>query len=119
MELLVENCMEDDKEESTAKKSRTSEVLPSLKEEITLNSTNTQEVINNERCGICKQYMDSVLLYNGHPNDSVDEYIALTDERLMLFTGKETEIHEDDEFPANKVKYFTNFQDCFSKIGFR
>lgn len=56
-----------------------------------------------ERCQICRQYVSEVLSYNGHPNNSVDEYVALTDEKLMLFTGDETHINKQDERPIHKV----------------
>lgn len=58
---------------------------------------------NSERCSICGQYITEVSLYNGHPNDSVDEYIALTNEKLMLFTGEESDINDLDLRPTHKV----------------
>lgn len=56
-----------------------------------------------ERCIKCKQFLDSVLLYNGHPNNSNEEFIALTDEKLSLFTGKEETFEKNSELPTNKV----------------
>lgn len=94
-----------DEEEQIAKRLRTSINLPSNNNnnnnEIKVNGITTK--IKNERCNICRQYIDDVLLYNGHPNNSVDEFVALTDEKLLLFTGNEAAIHEQDEFPTNKV----------------
>lgn len=60
-----------------------------------------------ERCIKCKQFLDSVLLYNGHPNNSNEEFIALTDEKLSLYTGKEETFEETSEFPTHKVLNFT------------
>lgn len=56
-----------------------------------------------ERCVKCKQFLDSVLLYNGHPNNSNEEFIALTDEKLSLYTGKEETFEETSELPTHKV----------------
>ncbi|KAK5639618.1 hypothetical protein RI129_012110 [Pyrocoelia pectoralis] len=63
--------------------------------------------IKSERCTICRQYLDEVALYNGHPNNSTEEFISLTDPRLMLFTGNETDINEIDVHPIHKVTYFS------------
>lgn len=107
MALVINNnepCVEED--EQISKKLRTSIKLESTKEEIKVNSPTK---IVNERCNICRQYVDNVLLYNGHPNKSVDEFVALTDEKLLLFTGTEAAIHEQDEFPTNKVLILTHF----------
>lgn len=57
-----------------------------------------------DRCTVCRQVLNSdVLLYNGHPNGAVEEFIALTDPKLMLFSGDEMEVNKDDEMPHNKV----------------
>lgn len=57
----------------------------------------------SERCIICRQYIEEVAFYNGHPNNAVEEYIALTDEKLSLFTGDEVCINQHDERPTHKV----------------
>lgn len=59
--------------------------------------------IKNDRCSVCKQGLDSVLLYNGHPNNSCEEFVALTDERLSVFTGNEEEFNDQDDFPTHQV----------------
>lgn len=59
--------------------------------------------IKNERCSVCKQGLDSLLLYNGHPNNSSEEFVALTDEKLSVFTGKEEEFNDQDDFPIHQV----------------
>lgn len=61
-----------------------------------------------ERCVKCKQFLDSVLLYNGHPNNSNEEFIALTDEKLSLYTGKEETFEETSELPTHKVLHSHN-----------
>lgn len=62
-----------------------------------------------ERCTICRQFSDSFTLYNGHPNNSVEEYIALTDEKLSLFSGEEPYMSEQDCRPTHKVYKITLF----------
>ncbi|KAF5303293.1 hypothetical protein FQA39_LY10032 [Lamprigera yunnana] len=63
--------------------------------------------VKSERCNICKQYTNDVLLYNGHPNNSVEEYIMLTDEKLLLFTGMEANVDATDERPIHKITFFS------------
>lgn len=59
----------------------------------------------SERCIKCKQFLDSVLLYNGHPNNSNEEFIALTNEKLSLYTGKEETFEKTSELPTHKVSF--------------
>lgn len=70
-----------------------------VNEEVNLKLTKTI----SERCGICKQYENEILYYHGHPNNSVEEYITLTNDSLMLFTGDEASLDENDERPTHKV----------------
>ncbi|XP_076670133.1 DNA methyltransferase 1a [Andrena cerasifolii] len=60
-----------------------------------------------EKCEYCRQKLDEVKLYPGHPNGAIDEDIALTDPKLCLFSGDESFIHESDEHPQNKLTYFS------------
>ncbi|XP_023289399.1 DNA (cytosine-5)-methyltransferase 1 [Orussus abietinus] len=62
-----------------------------------------------EKCELCRQKLvdGEIALYPGHPNGAVEEYIALTDPRLSLFTGEEAAIAEGDERPQNKLTYFS------------
>ncbi|VVC92167.1 unnamed protein product [Leptidea sinapis] len=40
---------------------------------------------NNEQCNICGQYLNnSDIYYQGHPQNAIEEFIALTDEKLLL-----------------------------------
>jgi DNA (cytosine-5)-methyltransferase 1 len=64
-------------------------------------------VMKPEKCNICKQYLQEIILYSGHLNKSCEEFIALTDERLSLFTGTEEVIHEGDELPSHKITHFS------------
>jgi hypothetical protein len=60
------------------------------------------------KCDICRQILDDpdLRLYQGHPDESVEEFVALTDPKLCLFTGEEDAIDEHDHRPQNKVTYF-------------
>lgn len=86
-------------EEPDPKRRKSADAKPAIKQEVVADTPQ----VKSERCNICRQYTEDILLYNGHPNNSVEEYIALTDEKLMLFTGDEEELHQQDERPTNKV----------------
>ncbi|KAF2360331.1 S-adenosyl-L-methionine-dependent methyltransferase [Trinorchestia longiramus] len=55
------------------------------------------------RCPICRQFLDqeSLAMYEGHPQDATEEFIALTDPKLSLFMGDEF-----DERPQHKLTAF-------------
>lgn len=93
------NVIVEENEESLPKRLR-SRRISKPKEEIKITTPTKPK---NERCNTCKQYSDNVLFYNGHPNESVEELIALTNDKLKLFNGDEDIIHEQDEFATNKV----------------
>ncbi|XP_018573692.1 DNA (cytosine-5)-methyltransferase 1 [Anoplophora glabripennis] len=93
---------------NSAKKIKT-EVINNVKEEIKIDSPNLK--LKPEKCIRCKQFLDSAPVYNGHPNNSNEEFIALTDEKLSLYTGKEENINENDEFPTHKITYFSVYDD--------
>ncbi|CAH0549085.1 unnamed protein product [Brassicogethes aeneus] len=61
----------------------------------------------SERCDKCKQYLDQLILYEGHPNHSQEEFIALTDEKLSVFNGDEDFGDNHDDFPTHKVTHFS------------
>lgn len=73
-------------------------------EEVTENKIEirVQNTSKAQKCVICKQYEDQVILYNGHPTDSVPEYIALTDDDLIA-AGDEDAMDKQDERPSHKV----------------
>jgi DNA (cytosine-5)-methyltransferase 1 len=60
------------------------------------------------KCEICRQILNDpdLRLYQGHPDESVEEFVALTDPKLSLFTGEEDAIHDHDQRPQNKVTHF-------------
>ncbi|XP_076375508.1 DNA methyltransferase 1a isoform X1 [Megalopta genalis] len=60
-----------------------------------------------EKCEYCRQKLNDVRFYPGHPNGAVDEFVALTDSKLCLFSGDESFIHESDEHPQNKLTHFS------------
>lgn len=64
--------------------------------------------ISLNRCHTCCQLLENpdLKLYEGHPGGAVEEYVALTDPRLSLFSGEEDMIHEHDERPQNKITHF-------------
>lgn len=74
-----------------------------LKKKVEQKSKLSFSNVKTERCVKCKQFVDSVLLYNGHPNNSCEEFIALTNEKLSLYTGKEETFEETSELPTHKV----------------
>lgn len=54
------------------------------------NSNNVKTNIpDNEQCDICGQYVydSDIIYYQGHPQDAVEEFIALTNEKLVLSAG--------------------------------
>lgn len=44
---------------------------------------------NMERCDTCRQFINNsdIIYYQGHPQDAVEEFIALTNEKLVLASG--------------------------------
>ncbi|XP_063239030.1 DNA (cytosine-5)-methyltransferase PliMCI-like [Bacillus rossius redtenbacheri] len=64
---------------------------------------------HHPRCHACRQLLEGpeLRVYQGHPNDAVEEYVALTDPRLSLFTGDEETVHEYDAHPQNKITWFS------------
>uniref|UniRef100_A0A1B6LRH7 RFTS domain-containing protein n=1 Tax=Graphocephala atropunctata TaxID=36148 RepID=A0A1B6LRH7_9HEMI len=105
--------VDEDKDENVhpGKKVKLEESEEVKKENMSPGSEATEKVkkVGPAKCDICRQLLlDSDLrLYVGHPRDAVDEYIALTDPKLSLFTGEEGCINEYDERPQNKITQFS------------
>ncbi|KAJ8680875.1 hypothetical protein QAD02_016662 [Eretmocerus hayati] len=61
------------------------------------------------KCEICFQNLEDedLRLYIGHPNNAVDEYLALLDPKLCLFNGDELDITEGDARALNKITGFS------------
>ncbi|XP_071643809.1 DNA methyltransferase 1a [Temnothorax longispinosus] len=72
-----------------------------------LKSQDKKTSVAIERCLYCKQMLNTLTLYQGHPNGAVEEQIALTDPKLCLFIGDESFIDESDERPQNKLTHFS------------
>ncbi|XP_066253971.1 DNA (cytosine-5)-methyltransferase PliMCI-like [Euwallacea similis] len=94
------------------------DIKSNLKRLKMLNSTNEKLPIKlsltkpkSQRCSVCKQLLESVLLYNGHPNNSCEEFVALTDEKLSVFTGKEEQFTDQDDFPTHKITHFSVYDE--------
>ncbi|OXU18829.1 hypothetical protein TSAR_015341 [Trichomalopsis sarcophagae] len=59
-------------------------------------------------CEICRQKLQDkdLKMYAGHPNDAVDEYNAVIDEKLCLFNGEEEHVMQHDWRAINKITSF-------------
>lgn len=62
---------------------------------------------NEQRCKHCQQKLNDykLKLYTGHPNNALDEYSVLIDEKLCLFNGNE-ETTQNDWWAMNKITLF-------------
>ncbi|XP_017781710.1 PREDICTED: DNA (cytosine-5)-methyltransferase PliMCI-like [Nicrophorus vespilloides] len=97
-----------DLEESVSKKPRIENETRSTK----IEKIDLPTKPKSEKCVNCMQFIDEVVLYEGHPNNSVEEYVALTNEKLLLFTGNETHMDQHDERPTNKITHFNIYGKC-------
>lgn len=54
-------------------------------------SSSNNDVDLNEKCDTCGQFLNNsdIIYYQGHPQDAVEEFIALTNEKLVLASGKD------------------------------
>ncbi|KAG8247308.1 DNA (cytosine-5)-methyltransferase 1, partial [Homalodisca vitripennis] len=113
VEQTVENTeglSEDESENPTKKiKKEDSEDDESAKVNSTSVGTEKGGRVIPAKCDVCRQLLTDpdLRIYPGHPHDAVEEYIALTDPKLSLFTGDEGDINEHDERPQNKVTQFS------------
>ncbi|XP_048478482.1 DNA (cytosine-5)-methyltransferase PliMCI [Plutella xylostella] len=71
-------------------------------------SNNNAQDLNNERCNICRQFLNNsdIIFYQGHPQNAVEEFIALTNEKLVLAAGDEGDIMER---PQTNITGFSIF----------
>ncbi|GFN82630.1 DNA (cytosine-5)-methyltransferase [Plakobranchus ocellatus] len=62
-----------------------------------------------QRCNECLKYMDDpeLKLFPGDPDTAVEEFIALTDPRLSLFTGEEDFDNMTEDRPQHKITDFS------------
>lgn len=56
-------------------------------------------------CDYCYQRNEQTKIYQGHPNDAVNENIALIDPKLHLFED-ESFTHKNGQYPKTKLTYF-------------
>lgn len=58
-------------------------------DKIVSSAVNNNNADNMEQCNICGQFLNNsdIIYYQGHPQDAVEEYIALTNEKLVLSAG--------------------------------
>ncbi|XP_063536239.1 DNA (cytosine-5)-methyltransferase 1-like [Cydia strobilella] len=61
-----------------------------------------------ERCNTCGQFINNsdIIYFQGHPQDAVEEFIALTNEKLVLAAGDEGDIMER---PQTNITGFSIF----------
>ncbi|XP_071444299.1 DNA (cytosine-5)-methyltransferase 1-like [Hetaerina americana] len=107
-----ENTDQDDADESIEKKPKLSTESGIAEQE----SSAVEAMPMKEpppKCTMCKQTLKDnpdLVFYGGHPNNAVDEEVALVDPRLSLFTGDEVgDIDAADERPQNKITDFSVF----------
>ncbi|CAK1580129.1 unnamed protein product [Parnassius mnemosyne] len=63
---------------------------------------------DTEKCDICGQFLNNsdIIYYQGHPQDAVEEFIALTNEKLLLASGDDGDIMER---PQTNITGFSIF----------
>ncbi|XP_067015919.1 DNA (cytosine-5)-methyltransferase 1-like [Acropora muricata] len=61
------------------------------------------------KCKECKQLLNSpdLSLFPGDSNDAVEEFVALTDPRLSLFSGEEEQCDSYSDTPQHKITNFS------------
>ncbi|XP_046965733.1 DNA (cytosine-5)-methyltransferase 1-like isoform X2 [Vanessa cardui] len=61
-----------------------------------------------EKCDTCGQFLNNsdIIYYQGHPQDAVEEFIALTNEKLVLASGEDGDIMER---PQTNITGFSIF----------
>ncbi|CAF4881707.1 unnamed protein product [Pieris macdunnoughi] len=61
-----------------------------------------------EKCDICGQFLNNsdIIYYQGHPQNAVEEFVALTNEKLLLISGEEGDIMER---PQTNITGFSIF----------
>ncbi|XP_013143936.1 PREDICTED: DNA (cytosine-5)-methyltransferase PliMCI-like [Papilio polytes] len=73
-----------------------------------INKNNTTQSADTEQCDICGQYLNNsdIIYYQGHPQNAVEEFIALTNEKLLLASGDDGDIMER---PQTNITGFSIF----------
>ncbi|XP_059051401.1 DNA (cytosine-5)-methyltransferase PliMCI-like [Achroia grisella] len=67
-------------------------------------------IANVEKCDICGQFLNNsdIIYFQGHPQNAVEEFIALTNEKLVLASGEEGDIMER---PQTNITGFSIFDE--------
>ncbi|CAH2980940.1 unnamed protein product [Chilo suppressalis] len=73
-------------------------------------SINTGNMSLDEKCDICGQFLNNsdIIFYQGHPQDALEEFIALTNEKLVLASGDDGDIMER---PQTNITGFSIFDE--------
>jgi DNA (cytosine-5)-methyltransferase 1 len=96
---------------STTTESNNNNALDSEVQNSAIPPTENLQVTNYFKCNYCKQTLEEIVFYNGHPNNSCEEFIALTNERLIIFTGEEQDLHERDSRPVHKLTGYSVYDE--------
>ncbi|XP_053609291.1 DNA (cytosine-5)-methyltransferase 1-like [Plodia interpunctella] len=70
--------------------------------------TNTQ--LNLDKCMICGQFLNNsdIIFYQGHPQNAEEEFVALTNEKLVLSAGDDGDVMER---PQTNITGFSIFDE--------
>lgn len=60
------------------------------------------------RCKVCRQDLDDpeLRMFQGPPNNALEEEVALFDPKLSLFNGTEECVSYEDSRPSHKLTHF-------------
>lgn len=81
-------------------------------------STEVVKSFKIERCSDCHQILDDkeLRMFPGDPGEAVEEFVALTDPRLSLFTGEEQEVLTHLNLFHRMLKWLFMVLFCFLMI---
>ncbi|CAD0201424.1 unnamed protein product [Chrysodeixis includens] len=107
---LVRSTDDNTKEEITEKQDKCEDVKKEqneIKQNLEVES-HKRNMPDTEKCDICGQFLNNsdIVYYQGHPQDAVEEYIALTNEKLVLASGDDGDITER---PQTNITSFSIF----------
>lgn len=90
---IVQDCKEKNENESGCENhlsDNNNNANDSGQENNVTKSDESNKNIDLEKCDICGQFLNNsdIIYYQGHPQNAVEEFIALTNEKLVLSSGK-------------------------------
>ncbi|XP_072949109.1 DNA (cytosine-5)-methyltransferase PliMCI-like [Epargyreus clarus] len=100
-----------DKNESIEQKSN-NEMTKNIEVNLCTENSSQNEIIHKpnpiEKCDTCGQFLNNsdIIFYQGHPQDAIEEFIALTNDKLILSAGDEGDIMER---PQTNITGFSIF----------